>query len=110
MKAKWYVAQLPQGLCIVDTPPAASGDNPLLDQATEVIAKVYTTEPEKTADLLAAAPFLLATLEGLNHMGGDDRGGYCICPKKDGSAPDHQHATSCSDARKAIRCARGEEA
>ena len=45
---------------------------------------------------------LLAALKGLNHMGGDERGGYCICPLKDGSAPDNKHATSCADARQAI--------
>lgn len=55
------------------------------------------------ARLIAAAPKLLATLEGLNHMGGDDRGGYCICPARDGSAPDARHSTSCADARAAIR-------
>jgi len=52
--------------------------------------------------LLAAAPDLLAALTGLNHMGGDERGGYCICPRKDGSAPDAQHSTACADARAAL--------
>ena len=108
MSQKWYLAPLHGNLCIVDTPPEADGDNPLFDHATEIIAKVYTENPEETGAILAAAPFLLQTLEGLNHMGGDERGGYCICPKKDGSAPDEQHATTCSDARKAIRQAKGE--
>ncbi len=54
------------------------------------------------ATILAAAPDLLAALEEMNHMGGDDRGGYCICPLKDGSASDRDHATVCKDARQAI--------
>lgn len=45
---------------------------------------------------------LLAALKNLNHMGGDERGGYCICPCGDGSAPDEKHATSCANARNAI--------
>ena len=60
-------------------------------------------EREANAALIAAAPDLYNALLYLNHMGGDDRGGYCICPKHDGSAPDEQHATSCADARKALR-------
>jgi len=57
--------------------------------------------------LIAAAPELLEALKGLNHMGGDERGGYCICPLKDGSAPDAKHATSCANARQVIAKAEG---
>jgi hypothetical protein len=57
---------------------------------------------ESNARLLAAAPSLLDALRNLNHMGGDERGGYCICPIHDGSAPDEKHATACSDARRAL--------
>lgn len=49
-----------------------------------------------------AAPELLSVLKAMNHMGGDERGGYCICPLQDGSAPDAKHATGCANARKAI--------
>jgi hypothetical protein len=52
--------------------------------------------------VMTAAPLLLAVLISMNHMGGDDRGGYCICPLNDGSAPNHKHATVCADARTAI--------
>jgi hypothetical protein len=55
----------------------------------------------------AAYDALLDALKGMNHMGGDERGGYCICPLKDGSAPDTKHATSCMDARRAIANAEG---
>lgn len=44
----------------------------------------------------------MKVLEAMNHMGGDERGGYCICPLNDGSAPDHKHATICADARRAL--------
>jgi hypothetical protein len=54
------------------------------------------------ARLIAAAPELYAALKYLNHMGGDERGGYCICPRNDGSAPDKKHSTGCADARAAI--------
>jgi len=56
-----------------------------------------------------AAPELLAALEQLNHMGGDERGGYCICAMNDGSAPDRKHSSGCADARAAIAKARGKE-
>jgi len=58
---------------------------------------------EADANLHVAAYDLLHALEGMNHMGGDERGGYCICPVNDGSAPDIRHATSCENARQAIR-------
>jgi hypothetical protein len=54
------------------------------------------------ARLIAAAPDLLRALQAMNHMGGDERGGYCICPLKDGSAPNERHASVCADARAAI--------
>jgi hypothetical protein len=60
-----------------------------------LISHVSAVEDERDAMLYA--------LVGMNHMGGDDRGGYCICPLHDGSAPDEKHATSCADARIAIR-------
>lgn len=63
---------------------------------------------EANARLIAAAPDMLAALQGLNHMGGDDRGCYCICPCNDGSAPSHKHSTACRDARIAIAAATGE--
>ena len=53
-----------------------------------------------------AAPDLLAAMQGLNHMGGDERGGWCVCAWHDGSAPDEQHSTACADGRAAIRKAR----
>lgn len=39
----------------------------------------------------------------INHMGGDERGGYCICPKNNGAAPDERHATVCAEAREIVR-------
>ena len=65
-----------------------------------------TMPEEANARLIAAAPALLAALEGMNHLGGAARGGYCICAARDGSAPDARHSTSCADARAAIRQAR----
>lgn len=69
-------------------------------------------ELQANAELIAAAPErdrlkeinaeLLKALEGLNHMGGDERGGYCICPVNDGSASPARHSTACRDARAAI--------
>ena len=63
-------------------------------------------EQTRNIHLAASAPRLLAALEGMNHMGGDDRGGYCICPLADGSRPDDEHSTTCDMARAAIREAR----
>lgn len=60
---------------------------------------------KQTAEIIdreSAAPDLLTALVTMNHMGGDERGGYCICPRQDGSAPDSQHATGCTQARAAI--------
>lgn len=54
-----------------------------------------------------SAPELLAVLQNMNHMGGDERGGYCICPLNDGSAPLSKHATICQDAQKAIKKSNG---
>jgi len=54
------------------------------------------------ARLIVAAPVLYEALKYMNHMGGDERGGYCICPLRDGSAPDHKHASSCMAARQAL--------
>lgn len=59
-------------------------------------------EIEANARLIAAAPELFNVLKYMNHMGGDERGGYCICPLNNGSAPDKKHSTSCADARKVI--------
>jgi len=42
---------------------------------------------------------LIALVQSMNHMGGDERGGYCICPLNNGAAPDHKHASGCADAR-----------
>lgn len=69
---------------------------------TEIIARYV--DPHN-GPLLAAAPDLCRALSQMNHMGGDERGGYCICPKKDGSAPDDQHSSGCADARAALRLA-----
>lgn len=55
------------------------------------------------ARLMAASKELYAALKSMNHMGGDPRGGYCICPRHDGSRPDIEHSTACADARQAIR-------
>jgi len=52
--------------------------------------------------LKAQVAILLEVLKEINHMGGDERGGYCICPLNDGSAPDHKHSSSCADARAVI--------
>jgi hypothetical protein len=52
---------------------------------------------------------LVRALRQLNHMGGDDRGGYCICPRQDGSAADDQHSSGCADARAALNLAEGEK-
>ena len=59
------------------------------------------------ARVIAAAPAMLRVLSAMNHMGGDDRGGYCICPRNDGSAHDGEHSTCCMDARRAIAKALG---
>lgn len=59
-------------------------------------------ETQANARLIAAAPEMLSALTGMNHMGGDEKGGYCICPLKDGSAPNEKHSSSCSAARQAI--------
>lgn len=71
------------------------------------IVRELTDGANANALLIAAAPDLLHALIGMNHMGGDERGGYCICPLNDGSKPDERHATVCSDARKAIAKATG---
>jgi hypothetical protein len=54
--------------------------------------------------LHAAALELLEHLKAMNHMGGadPDKAGYCICPVNNGQAPDHKHATVCSEARRLI--------
>ena len=49
--------------------------------------------------LHAKAEEMRELLASMNHMGGDERGGYCICPINDGSAPDVKHATICAEAR-----------
>lgn len=59
------------------------------------------------AKLIAAAKEMLSALEGLNHMGGDKRGGYCICPVHNGTAPHAEHSSNCQDARYAIAKAHG---
>ena len=61
----------------------------------------------KIKNLMKINAELLDVLIGMNHIAGDDPGGYCICPKNDGSASDERHSTSCADARKAIRNAEG---
>jgi len=78
----------------------------LADKALRNGQKEYARESKRL--MRKAAPLLLAALQGLNHMGGDDRGGYCICPCNDGSAPSHKHSTACRDARIAIAAATGE--
>lgn len=50
-----------------------------------------------------AAPRMLELIASMNHMGGDESGGYCICPRQDGSAPDDEHSTGCADARALLR-------
>lgn len=55
-----------------------------------------TTKERKAFEALRGA------LWEMNHMGGDDRGGYCICPCADGSAPDKKHSSGCVDARAAL--------
>ena len=59
-------------------------------------ATVFTEEIVRRAN---AYPRLVALVQMMNHMGGDERGGYCICPLNDGSAPDSRHASGCADAR-----------
>ena len=51
------------------------------------------------ARLFAAAKDMYMALKCINHV----TEGYCICPLLDGSAPDEKHASSCVDARRAIR-------
>ena len=50
-----------------------------------------------------AYPRLVEMLRTMNHMCGDHRGGYCICPRNDGSAPDEKHASGCADVRSLLR-------
>lgn len=66
---------------------------------TQTVATVYR---KALVPLFAAAPGMLKALQALNQMGGDERGGYCVCPLNDGSAPDERHATACAMARAAI--------
>lgn len=69
----------------------------LIAECCDPTADHYALKP-----VLGAGPEMLEVLQSMNHMGGDDRGGYCICPLQDGSAPEHKHASICSDARSAI--------
>lgn len=52
--------------------------------------------------LIAASKEMYLALMGMNHMGGDDRGGYCICPLNNGNAPHAKHSTGCQIARYAL--------
>jgi hypothetical protein len=52
------------------------------------------------ARVMAAAKDLYIALKYMNHC---SDGGYCICPINNGMRPDKDHATTCADARKAIR-------
>lgn len=61
-----------------------------------------TYHDEATLHVERSYAELVDALAVLNHMGGDDRRGYCICPRKDGSAPDSKHATDCASARAAL--------
>ncbi len=75
------------------------------DPQRESNARLIAAAPETAAErdrLKAINAELLTALKNLNHMGGDERGGYCICPRNNGSAPNEKHATSCADARNAI--------
>lgn len=54
------------------------------------------------ARLMAAAKELYAALKYMNHDS-ELGNGYCVCPLKDGTRPDTDHATSCLDARLALR-------
>lgn len=74
------------------------------DQLVSVASRV---ENWADARVLSAAKDLFLAMKALNHMGGDERGGYCICPLNDGSAEDERHATCCAGARKALVKAEG---
>ncbi|KKN68469.1 hypothetical protein LCGC14_0451050 [marine sediment metagenome] len=83
--------------------PDCSGNDPHVYRIDDAKGQTVARDiSPQDAPLLAAALDLFAALKYMNHMGGDDRGGYCICPLKDGSAPDHKHATVCKDARQAV--------
>jgi hypothetical protein len=60
------------------------------------------------AKLIRAAKEMYSALKYMNHVSEDE--GYCICPLNDGSKPDSQHATSCADARYALRKAETNDA
>ena len=86
-----------------------SGDYLIGASPADAFARVPSANENSRANarLIAAAPDLLAALRILNHMGGDERGGYCICPRSDGSAPNEKHSTGCAMARAAISKAEG---
>lgn len=85
--------------CIGTTVVAEDG----AEQLVTVAARISNWQD---AQVMCAAKEMLTALEGMNHMGGDERGGYCICPLNDGSAPHSEHATCCQDARYAVAKAR----
>jgi hypothetical protein len=79
-------------------------DNGKSERIATVAARISNFEDAK---LMAAAKELYEALKWMNHV---TEGGYCICPLKDGMAPDTRHATSCADARRALRKAESDYA
>ena len=85
----------------------------LITQATNIggwnVAQTLSNKERDAKDAayiahaVNAYPRLVAALFCMNHMGGDERDGYCICPRNDGSATDSKHSSGCADVRALLR-------
>jgi hypothetical protein len=80
----------------------ARGDDFAGDAWVRWVAVGHRPDPLE-AHAANAYPKLVTVLRTMNHMGGDERGGYCICPRNDGSAPDSKHSSGCAGVRALLR-------